>query len=286
MEKTMPDPRIMLISVFVTGMCVWQLPPFPVIALGLLIACAFFHWRSLLTLPPRSISRLAKFISFWVLFKIIMQYAPLLWAQKNDWLATFKNTDTTLFTHFTEYFRESFEQGSLQQGLLQWIENHSAEFLQTGIFCVQLSSLVLLGLLLAGAYSAYSLACAFSWCLRPLAFLGNNHSWKLALALALLLNYIPRIFETLDSIRHATLLRHLPVQGLAYWRMALPRFLGILAEQTWSQAIAIASRKLDNPAPWETLSPLPRNQALLCGAYTLALFASLLWSFISTSIAP
>ena len=282
----MPDPRIMLMSVFVTGMCVWQLPPFAVIALGLLIACAFFHWRSMLTLPPRTISRLAKFIVFWVLFKIIMQYAPLLWAQKNDWLATFKDTDTTFFAHFAEYFGGGLGLSNLGGGLLQWIENHNAEFLQTGIFCVQLSSLVLLGLLLAGAYSAYSLACAFSWCLRPLNFLGNNHGWKLALALALLLNYIPRIFETLDSIRRATLLRHLPVQGLAYWRMALPRFLSILAEQTWSQAIAIASRKLDNPKPWETLSPLPFNQTLLCGAYSLALFVTLLWPFISAFITP
>ena len=104
MGKTMPDPRIMLMSVFVTGMCVWQLPPFAVIALGLLIACAFFHWRSMLTLPPRTISRLAKFIVFWVLFKIIMQYAPLLWAQKNDWLASFKDTDTSFFAHLLAIF--------------------------------------------------------------------------------------------------------------------------------------------------------------------------------------
>lgn len=275
-QKTMPDPRIMLISVFVTGICVWQLPPLAVIALGVLSGCGFWYGYSALTLPPRTISRLAKFIGFWLVFKVVMQYAPLLWAQKNDWLVILKGTHADFSASSPDYFW-----GKLSQTLLGFLERHSAELAQTGLFCIQLSSLVLLGLLLAGAYSAYNLACAFSWCLRPLHSFTKIESWKLALALALLLNYIPRIFETLDSIRQATRLRHLPTQGFAYWRMAIPRFFGILAEQTWSQAVAIASRKLDSSAPWAMLAPLPLGQALFCGVYTVALLMSLLSPFLT-----
>lgn len=270
LQKSMPDPRIMLISVFVTGICVWQLPPYGVVVLGLLIGWAFFHWYSRLTLPPRTISRLTKFISLWVLFKIIMQYTPLLWAQKDDWLAILRDADTASSALFAKYIL-----GNIGRGIPLFIENHSAELAQTGIFCLQLACLVLLGLLLAGGFSAYALACAFSWCLRPLRFFNNHEGWKLALALALLLNYIPRIFETLDAIRRTCLLRCLPTHGLAYWRLAIPRFFSILAEQTWSQAIAIASRKLDNAKPWDMLAPLPLLQAFLCGIYSLGLLLCL-----------
>lgn len=271
----MPDPRILLAVVFITGACVWLVPPAVSLVLGFIISSLFVYWRPALHLPPRTIRRLVKFLAFWVLLKAVMQYAPLLWTEISG-LRLFMDGG-----HFTEAGNAGHYDGvTLGQGVIHFLTTHSTELFQTGIFCVQLLTLVLLGLLVTGAYSATTLACAFNWFLRPLRFLGYTESWRLALALALLLQYIPRIFETLDGIRQGAFLRGLPSQGLGYWRMAIPRFFTILAEQTWGQAVAVASRNLDNATPWQWESPIPPAQILCCGLYALSLIASLIFGWL------
>lgn len=268
--KPLPDPRIMLGVVFVTGTCLWLLPPAVCLVLGVAVCCAFAYWYEVLTLPPRTLRRLAQFILFWLILKILLQYAPLalsggiLWEDMVWETASaanappVKNGILPLMT-------------SLWQGMVAFLSNHSEQLYATGLFCVQLTTLVLLGILMAGLFSAYSLACAFNWFLRPLPFV---ESWRPALALALLLHYLPRIYETLDTVRNTAIMRNLPSTGFAYWKLAFPRFFSHLAEQTWAQAIAVASRNLDNPAPWTIDFPIPRPQILFFVLYAVLLLAS------------
>lgn len=245
----------MLGLVFITGSCIWMVPLFVCCLLACVTGVVFVLWRYALRLPPRTMQRLGKFIVFWVVLKFCLQYVPLFWGEREQ-----------LFPAGSEF---SF---ALVGQLVESVWLHREALYDIGIFCLRLGILVIWGILLVGFYSAYELACAFGWYLRPCK---RFETWRIALALALLLHYLPRIYETLDTIKMGARLRHLPVKGFAFWRLVFPRFFAVLAQQTWAQAIAIASRRLDAPSPWEMGYSLPVSQGIGMVLYGGGLMASI-----------
>ncbi len=76
-------------------------------------------------------------------------------------------------------------------------------------------------------------------------------AWRAGLALALMMAFFPRAFETLSGLRRTLRLRapHLPLhRRLALLALAALR---ILSSQTWDMALAVASRDLYRPGPWQ-----------------------------------
>ncbi|MBF0531440.1 MAG: hypothetical protein HQK55_19650 [Deltaproteobacteria bacterium] len=123
----------------------------------------------------------------------------------------------------------------------------SAAAANTGIFGLRLFVLLLLGLFLAQSTSPRRLGLALSWFLRPIA--GRN-SWKSALALALMVHFLPLIWQTMDRVKTTILLR----AAHASWRqrqlLFLKATLRTLSHKTYQQAMAIAARGLDSPEMW------------------------------------
>ena len=125
--------------------------------------------------------------------------------------------------------------------------------------CGRLCLLFLLGAWLANRSSAKAMAIAAEWHLR---LLFPKSSWKIALALSAMLQFLPLVARKLSGyrlsvrmrLRHASAPRRLAVAACALVR-AMPPMEKAAFE-------AIAARRLDNPAPWQDNAPLPVPDAL------------------------
>lgn len=120
--------------------------------------------------------------------------------------------------------------------------------------------LVILGaaLALTFSFSPPAIALAVSRFLRPLA---GRRAWTAALALALMARYVPRIHALCAQTKIAAQSRGLPRRGLARLRIWLPHVFRLLACDTWTQALALASRRLDVPEAWQSRAPLEARAA-------------------------
>jgi biotin transport system permease protein len=116
----------------------------------------------------------------------------------------------------------------------------------------RLAVLVLLGLCLTAVCSSRQMGLALDWFLRPL-FRGK--SWQVALALALMLHFLPLCLQTLRGVQTALSLRcaHLSLYS-RYKHLVLASFR-ILAQRTWEQTLALSARGLDSSSAWRR--PLP-----------------------------
>ena len=112
----------------------------------------------------------------------------------------------------------------------------------------RLLTVLLLGLCLAACTSSRQLGLACNWFLKP--FLGTK-SWQGALALSLMLHFLPLVLQTVQQAKAAITLRHTNLfflkKHLVLWKLCLR----ILSTKTWNQAIALAARGLDNPGAWD-----------------------------------
>ncbi|EPR37435.1 hypothetical protein dsx2_0781 [Desulfovibrio sp. X2] len=122
-----------------------------------------------------------------------------------------------------------------------------AALLAGGEMGLRLGVLLALGLALALAASARSLGVALAWYLRPVL---GRRSFEAALAVALMLHFIPLALQSAADLSRALTLRW---PGCP-WReravlvpLALVR---VLSRATWTQALAVAARGLDDPAAW------------------------------------
>ena len=125
--------------------------------------------------------------------------------------------------------------------------------LETSLLGARLLVLLLLGLVLAWATSRTQLGLAVNWFLRPV--LGRSRSWQGALALSLMLHFIPLTLSTLGRVRQSILLRigDLPLRTrLVVW---VRTTLRILSGKTWDQTLALAARKLDQAGAWQGTIP-------------------------------
>lgn len=116
------------------------------------------------------------------------------------------------------------------------------------LFGLRLAVLIGIGLALTATSSPRALGLAFAWFLRPLL---RDRAWRAALALSLMLHYLPLTLRTLSTVR-TTIRRRCP-------DLSLPRRLHLLAEaslralslKTWDQTLAVAARGLDRPEAWK-----------------------------------
>lgn len=159
-----------------------------------------------------------------------------------------------------------------QEPLLQAVRLAAPEAISAaGLSGARLLIMLLTGLGLALAASARQLGLALAWALRPVL---GRRAWQSALALALMVHFLPLVWETLDRVRLAMRMRR--VGGPPWKRMALTAqaALRILGQRTWTQALAVAARGLDRPEAWQPDFPGGAAQWLL-GACVLAAAAGL-----------
>lgn len=131
----------------------------------------------------------------------------------------------------------------------------SAALQQAGLLGLRLLLLLLLGVFLALASSARQLGLGLSWFLRPL--LGGK-AWQVALAVSLMLQFLPRTLETLVQVRRMDRLRA-PERGVwRRWALMAQTVLRVLSQSTWKQTVALAARGLDTPDAWQpAFAPQP-----------------------------
>jgi biotin transport system permease protein len=114
---------------------------------------------------------------------------------------------------------------------------------------VRLVALLMLGLGLALSTSARALGLAVAWALRP--FLGRERAWRIALALSLMIHFLPVCLSTLSGVREVAARRFPEVGFFRRMRMVPQAVVRNLGQKTWNQTLAVACRGLDRPGAWE-----------------------------------
>lgn len=126
----------------------------------------------------------------------------------------------------------------------------------------RLALLLLLGLLLTLSSSARELGLGLSWLLRPVA---GKRAWQLALAVALLLHFLPQTLETLAQVRRMLQMRGPKRPLWTRFGLMAQTVLRIMAQNAWKQTVALAGRGLDSPAAWRPVfEPQPLHWLTGC----------------------
>jgi biotin transport system permease protein len=114
---------------------------------------------------------------------------------------------------------------------------------------VRLAALLMLGLSLALSTSARALGLAVAWALGPL--LGRERAWRTALALSLMVHFLPICLSALNGVREAAALRF-PDAGFFRRMGIVPQaVIRSLGQRTWNQTLAVACRGLDRAEAWK-----------------------------------
>ncbi len=208
------DPRPLLPVIAVWGLIAWKLPP-----MELLILCAASGTATICRLlkPPRSSS--APGTDFRRLLRIArgMLLFALGWSCVLFVLSLAGSTP--------------LEQAALDAAILS----------------LRLLTVAILGLCLVSTASPRALSLALSWYLRP--FFGKK-VWEAALALGLMIHFLPMTLATLNQAREAVRLRLPRCRARQKIMLVVTVTLRRLAQKSWEQAVAVASRRLDRPEVW------------------------------------
>jgi biotin transport system permease protein len=121
--------------------------------------------------------------------------------------------------------------------------------LDAGQLAVRLTALLMLGLGLALSTSARALGMAVAWALRPL--MGVERAWRIALALSLMVHFLPVCLSTLTGVREVAARRFPEAGFFRRMRMVPQAVVRNLGQKTWNQTLAVACRGLDRPEAWE-----------------------------------
>ncbi|OIQ51977.1 hypothetical protein BerOc1_00445 [Pseudodesulfovibrio hydrargyri] len=114
---------------------------------------------------------------------------------------------------------------------------------------VRLVALLMLGLGLALSTSARALGLAVAWALRP--FVGRSRAWRIALALSLMVHFLPVCLSTLSGVREVAARRFPEAGFFRRMRMVPQAVVRNLGQKTWNQTLAVACRGLDRPGAWD-----------------------------------
>lgn len=135
-------------------------------------------------------------------------------------------------------------------------------------FGFRLLLLLLVGLALAMTTSARQIGKSLSWALRPI--LGPERAWKPALALALMIHFLPQCVEAIGTARSCLSMRmpHAPAYRriVLYPQMVL-RFMG---QKTWDQTLAVTVRGLDQAGAWTPAFCWGTGDSVAAGLVVLA----------------
>ena len=136
----------------------------------------------------------------------------------------------------------------------------SAALAEAGVLGLRLGTLMLLGLVLAASSSPRSLGLGWAALLRPVL---RQRAWTVALALALMLDYLPLVLRVLGQVRQTVRRRG---AGLSLFsKMSLLAAAGVRAVglTTWRRATALAARGLDHPGAWRADFALNSAQVMV-----------------------
>lgn len=137
----------------------------------------------------------------------------------------------------------------------------------------RLYCLVLLGLGLTSLVSSRRLGLGAASLARPVL---GDRAWKLALSLALMVHFLPRVLACLGQGRRMLAMR--AVRRPLHTRVALVLTGAVqsLARDAWNQTLALAARRLDRPEVWRERFDTPALQYALA-ALLLTGYAGLVW---------
>ena len=125
---------------------------------------------------------------------------------------------------------------------------HNPHWLEDSLILgARLIILILVGISLAALTSRVQVGQAVSSLLRPI--LGHK-SWHGAMALALMIHFIPVSMRVMNTLKQTLALR---AQGLSLWlrlRLYVTSVLRNLSRTTWDQTLALAVRGLEEDAAW------------------------------------
>jgi biotin transport system permease protein len=117
---------------------------------------------------------------------------------------------------------------------------------------LRLAVLMLLGLALAASSSPRRLGLGLAWFLRP--FLGAG-TWRIALALSLMIHYLPLVWTSLERLSTVMTVRTVRRSWFQRVVLGFSVLLRSLSLSTWRQTVALAVRGLDRPEAWEPNLP-------------------------------
>ena len=135
------------------------------------------------------------------------------------------------------------------------------------LLSVRLVALVLMGAALGALVTPRALGLALASLTRPVL---GRRAWTAALALSLMVHFIPRALASFEGARRALRVRRLRVSRVRALVWVARVGARNLAGLTWDQTLAIAARRLDGPEAWAAAPP-PRPRDWLAGATVAAL---------------
>lgn len=137
----------------------------------------------------------------------------------------------------------------------------------------RLTGLLLLGLTLALSTSSRALGLAVAWAVRP--FIGQERAWRIALALALMVHFLPTCLTTMTQTRDVVS-RRCPGFGFKEKMQVIPQtVIRTLGQKTWNQTLAVASRGLDVPEAWQPLFSWASRDTVVLLIAVLAIAAAI-----------
>lgn len=165
--------------------------------------------------------------------------------------------------------------GALRAGLL-WLDGAPSPFVlgQASQLTLRLFALVLLGLGLTLSTPPRQSGLALAWAGRPVL---GSRAWEPALALTLMIHFLPQCWRTMRGVRLGLEQRRLRLPFTRRWALFASAVLRALGRRTWEQTLAVASRGVDDPDAWIGRFPPPDRSWLLAGAL-LALLGALSFS--------
>jgi biotin transport system permease protein len=113
---------------------------------------------------------------------------------------------------------------------------------------IRLATLLLLGFTLTLSTSPRRLGLGLAWYLRPV--LGSS-AWKTALALSLMIHFLPLGLAAVGGLRQGLAMRWPDCPWRARLCLIPLALLRILSQTTWTQTLAVAARNLDKPEAWQ-----------------------------------
>jgi biotin transport system permease protein len=112
---------------------------------------------------------------------------------------------------------------------------------------LRLSTLLLLGLTLALSATPRRLGLGLAWFLRPLL---KDRAWQIALALSLMIHFLPLTWATAAGLLQNLSRRWPNCPWRKRVRLVPLALLRVMSQMTWNQAVAVAARCLDQPEAW------------------------------------
>ncbi|GEJ59131.1 hypothetical protein [Anaeromyxobacter diazotrophicus] len=143
-----------------------------------------------------------------------------------------------------------------------------------GTLALRLTALLLLGAALTALLPPRALGLAAASLARPVL---GRRAWEAALALALMVHFVPRARARFQEARAALRLRRVKVSRPRAALLVLQAGTRNLAVGTWDQTLALAARRLDRPEAWPAGEPLQAREVMVAVAVAGAALALAAW---------